>query len=67
MNMCLLQVAMCKKCRSSHFQSEGGVKSLSIVVGWGGGGGEAMGGEGQKNLEQGHSFCLGEGVGQDAI
>ena len=22
MNMCLLEVAMCEKCRSSHFQSE---------------------------------------------
>ena len=32
MNMCLLEVAMCEKCRSSHFQSEGGVKSLST---WG--------------------------------
>ena len=28
MNMCLLEVAMCEKCRSSHFQSEAGVKSL---------------------------------------
>ena len=28
MNMCLLEVAMCEKCRSSHFQLEGGVKSL---------------------------------------
>ena len=27
-NMCLLEVAMCEKCRSSHFQSEGGVKSF---------------------------------------
>ena len=26
--MYLLEVAMCEKCRSSHFQSEGGVKSL---------------------------------------
>ena len=24
MNMCLLEVAICEKCRSSHFQSEGG-------------------------------------------
>ena len=23
MEMCLLEVAMCEKCRSSHFQSEG--------------------------------------------
>ena len=28
MNMCFLEVAMSEKCRSSHFQSEGGVKSL---------------------------------------
>ena len=28
MNMCLLEVAMCGKCRSSHFQSEVGVKRL---------------------------------------
>ena len=28
MNMCLLEVTMCEKCRSSHFQLEGGVKSL---------------------------------------
>ena len=27
-NMCLLEVAMCEKRRSSHFQSEGGVRSL---------------------------------------
>ena len=31
MNMCSLEVAMCEKCRSSHFQSEGGVKSLRTV------------------------------------
>ena len=36
MNMCLLEVAMCEKCRSSHFQSEGGVKSLSTRGGRGG-------------------------------
>ena len=36
MNMRMLEVAMCEKCRSSHFQSEeGGVKSLST-----GGGGD---------------------------
>ena len=33
--MYLLEVAMCEKCRSSHFKSEGGVKSLTT----GGGGG----------------------------
>ena len=26
--MCVLEVAMCEKCRSSHFQSEGEIKSL---------------------------------------
>ena len=26
--MCMLEVAMCEKCRSSHFQLEGGVKML---------------------------------------
>ena len=33
MNKCLLEVAMCKKCRSSDFQSEEGrrVKSLSTA------------------------------------
>ena len=30
--MYLLEVAICEKCRSSHFQSEGGGKSLST---WG--------------------------------
>ena len=29
MDMYLLEVAMCEKCRSSHFKSEGGVKSLT--------------------------------------
>ena len=27
-NICLLEVAICEKCRNSHFQLEGGVKSL---------------------------------------
>ena len=36
MNMCLLEVATCEKCRSSHFQSEGGVKSLRTGLGGGG-------------------------------
>ena len=31
MNMCLLEVAMCKKCRSSHFQGE--AKRLRTEVG----------------------------------
>ena len=45
MNMCLLEVAMCEKCRSSHFQSEGefedggGVKKI-----WDRGGGTFAGG-----------------------
>ena len=33
MNMCLLDIAMCEKCRSSDFQLEGGVKSLRTGVG----------------------------------
>ena len=32
MNMCFLEVAMCEKCRSTHFQSEGGVKSFEDWV-----------------------------------
>ena len=44
MNMCLLEVAMCEKCRSSHFQSDGGVKSLR--TGGGGGGNKILGLEG---------------------
>ena len=51
MNMCLLEVAMCEKCRSSHFQSEGGVKSLRT------GGGLKILGLG------GRYFFRGEGVG----
>ena len=31
-NMCFLEVAKCEKCRSSHFQSEGGVKKLRTGV-----------------------------------
>ena len=43
MNMCFLELAMSEKCRSSHFQSEGGVKSLRTggglkILGLGGGG-----------------------------
>ena len=34
MNMCLLGLAMCEKCRSNHLQSEEGVKSLR-TGGWG--------------------------------
>ena len=33
MNMCLLEVAICEKCRNSHFQSEGGSKKFEQ---WGG-------------------------------
>ena len=33
MNMCLLEVAMCAKCRSSHFQSEGGSKKFEDLGG----------------------------------
>ena len=34
MNICLLEVAMCEKCKSSHFQSEMGSKKFED---WGGG------------------------------
>ena len=44
MNMHLLEVAMCEKCRSSHFQSEGGVKKLRTGV--------VVGGEGILGLER---------------
>ena len=53
MNMFLLEVAMCKKCRSSHFQLDGGSKKFED---WGvglkkfrtgGGGGTFAGREGQ--------------------
>ena len=33
--MCLLEVAMCEKCRGSNFQLEGGVKSLRMGGGVG--------------------------------
>ena len=46
--MCLLEVAMCEKYRRSHFQSEGGPKSLKTV------------GD-QKSLRQGGFLLLGEG------
>ena len=47
MNMCLLEVAMCEKCRSSHFQSGGskkfedwgGVKNFKTATGGDLGGG----------------------------
>ena len=48
MNMCLLEVAICEKCRSSHFQSEGGVKSLRTGVG-----------QKMLGLEEGRYFCSG--------
>ena len=46
MNMCLLEVAISEKCRSSHFQSEGVVKSLRTEGGVGGGGDKILGLEG---------------------
>ena len=51
MNMCLLEVAMYEKCRSSHFQSERGVKSLRTEGG-------------VKNFRTGGGgvYCLGGGV-----
>ena len=33
MNMCLLEVVICEKCRSSHFQSEGGSEKI-FRTGW---------------------------------
>ena len=41
MNMCMLEVAMREKCRSSHFQSKG-----VLLLGEGGGGGVGGGGGG---------------------
>ena len=49
MNMCLLEVAMCEKWRSSHFQLEGGVKSLRTGRG------------GVKNFRTGGVTDLGKG------
>ena len=37
MNMCLLEVAICEKCRSRHFQSEGGGGGSKKFEDWGGG------------------------------
>ena len=51
MNMCLLEVAMCGKCRSSHFQSErGGSKKV-----WG------LGGEVKTFYDWGVTFAGGGG------
>ena len=57
--MCLLEAAMCEKCRSSHFQSElGGVKSLRTgglkILG--------LGREGYQFFLGGSYFYLGGGV-----
>ena len=55
MNMCLLEVAMCEKCRSSDFQSEGGgVERLRTGLG---------GGEGVRIFRTGGPgyFCWGRG------
>ena len=50
------------------FPVRGGRKKSADCCGLRGGGWcGAMGGGGQKILEQGRSFCLGEGVDQDAI
>ena len=40
MNVCLLEVAICEKCRSSHFSWRGGSKAKGLSTGssWGGGG-----------------------------
>ena len=48
MNMCLLEVTMCKKCRSSHFQSEGGGSKKNL--GLGGGANFTGGGGGQYSI-----------------
>ena len=53
MNMCLLEVAMCEKCRSSHFQLERGVKKFENSYGGGGG---------KKILELGVTFAGGSVV-----
>ena len=37
MNMCLLEVAVCEKCRSSDFQLEGESKKFEYCRGGGGG------------------------------
>ena len=44
--MCLLEVGMCGKCRSNHFQLEGGVRSLKT-------------GRGFKNFQTGGSTFAG--------
>ena len=37
MNMCLLEVAMCEKCRSSHFHLDGGGEEVEKKFeDWGG-------------------------------
>ena len=51
MNMCLLQVAMCGKYRSSHFQSDGESKKFED---WGGGG--------VKYFRTGRRYRFGGGV-----
>ena len=53
-NMCLLEVAMSEKCRSSHFQSEGGVKCLRT-------------GGGLKTFRTRGLLLLGRGGGQYPI
>ena len=47
MDMCLLEVAMCEKFRSSHFQWEGGVQSLGT------------GGRSLKNFRSGEGYQFG--------
>ena len=45
MNMCLLEVSMCEKCKSRYFQSEGGSKRFEE---WGGLKKFRTGGEGYR-------------------
>ena len=50
MDVCLLEVAMCEKCRSSHFQSEWAVQDFRA------------GGRGFKNFRIGGGYQFGRGV-----
>ena len=50
MNMCLLEVAMCEKCRSSHFQSEGEFEDWGGVKKFWDWGGITFAGGGQYHI-----------------
>ena len=51
MTMCLLEVVMCEKCRSSHSQSERGGEVKGLFEGWGGGEGAGL-----KNFRTGEDY-----------